>query len=431
MNRLQSLLSTWRGKLVALLLAFALVPIAVMLLTFTLFVTQAFEDNQMDNLRAIARSRSATIGEFALDRKQEVERIASLIASDVIELTPASLPRGQAEAMPGLRDEGALLEDDGAGTEGSLIESEDSAGADRGPRGLRDLREKLQLLLWDQSRVEELLVIDLDGRVIASTHQAHEGKDASELSYFKEGIASTYVQPVFRSPITGRLSMVVSTPILDGENEAAGVLAARLNLDRLFRIVNDAIGLGDTGEIVVGKIVSDHVVFMAPTRHDPNAALQRRIALGDPFARPIQDGASGLTGAARRDDYRGETVLAAWNRVPHLEWGLVAKRDRAEVMTPVARTRNLLVATAILLALLATFLSVAVARSLLRPLHELREAADRISKGDLDVQVSASGRDEIGQLASSFERMVSAIRFFQAEAQGELDEEEYDGEAPE
>ena len=37
--------------------------------------------------------------------------------------------------------------------------------------------------------------------------------------------------------------------------------------------------------------------------------------------------------------------------------------------------------------------------------------ADKISKGEMDVTIDVKSKDEIGDLAKSFERMVAAVRF--------------------
>lgn len=51
-----------------------------------------------------------------------------------------------------------------------------------------------------------------------------------------------------------------------------------------------------------------------------------------------------------------------------------------------------------------------IAESITKPLEELREVADRISHGDLDVSVDYASDDEIGDLADSFSRMVASIK---------------------
>jgi HAMP domain-containing protein len=53
-----------------------------------------------------------------------------------------------------------------------------------------------------------------------------------------------------------------------------------------------------------------------------------------------------------------------------------------------------------------------LASSITRPIRRLRDVADRVSTGDLqDVDISVDTRDEIGDLADAFRRMVVSIRF--------------------
>ena len=64
--------------------------------------------------------------------------------------------------------------------------------------------------------------------------------------------------------------------------------------------------------------------------------------------------------------------------------------------------------------IVAFFLS----RSIVRPIVQLSDAAEKVSMGDLAVNVEVKSNDEIGDLADSFGRMVTAYRFM-AEDEGE------------
>ncbi len=59
--------------------------------------------------------------------------------------------------------------------------------------------------------------------------------------------------------------------------------------------------------------------------------------------------------------------------------------------------------------LLAAFLSLALGRSLIHPLSELRETLDRLQAGDLQVQVPVESDDELGRLAASHNRLAATL----------------------
>lgn len=226
------------------------------------------------------------------------------------------------------------------------------------------------LLLWDQRDYEELLIINTQGIVLASTFNAHEGKSALNIDYFLKGMGSTYIQQVFLSPITAKLTMVVATPIKDANLRVIGVLAARLNLNNFFRLIGDQIGLGITGETLVAHKLDDKVVSVAPTRPDANTALNRTVKVGADIPKPF-----GVVKAMRH--------------------------------------KMLLMLISIFLAVL--IFSALISKTLVAPLKELKETADKISRGELDVKLSISSADEIGDLADSFERMIAAIKYFKEE----------------
>ena len=49
-------------------------------------------------------------------------------------------------------------------------------------------------------------------------------------------------------------------------------------------------------------------------------------------------------------------------------------------------------------------------RTLSRPIIQLTDAADRISVGELDVEIETTRKDEIGDLAEAISRMQDSIR---------------------
>jgi HAMP domain-containing protein len=423
---------TWRTKLLLLLLTFAVVPVLAQAAWDYLAMRRAFQTTSLESLQALARAKAQAIDQLITDRRTQVERIAGLLAPRIAAFeqlrTRAQTPA--VDGLPTLKDAEALPVT-GPAAEAPVSPDATPAAAMVGVAGvaLRPLRESLQLILWDQRHFEELMVIDLEGRVVASTYESHEGHDASALDYFKQGLGSTFVQPVFLSPVTDRLTMMVSTPVRDPGSGVVGVLAARLNLARFFEIVTDSTGLGQTGETVLGKLDGDRIVFMAPTRHDPEAALKRALpsdgSVGMPMARAVR----GQSGAGRGVDYREADVLAGWEPVPVLGFGVVVKVDRSEALDPAVRAGLRMLALLLPLVAAVGVVSWLASKALVRPLVDLRAATERISRGDFDVQLNISSRDEIGQLADSFDRMVAAIRYFRRHARPEDDEEEDDLDA--
>ena len=451
---------SWRSKLVLMMLLFSVGPVVTVAYLAFGILAETHESSTLRSLSALAKAKAQAIDQFTEIRRRDVERIASLLSPHLATLQKAELEQGgaakpPAQKLPQLKDAEALPQPGGAKPEEAFEPVKDAgakavdakgdkkaatephAGArmvapepakkdDDVGEAFSALKQTLGLILWDQKEFEELVVIDPAGRVVASTFEGHEGRNATELEYFKNGRKATYVQPVFSSPITEQLTMMIATPIRNEKLETIGVLAARLNLRRFFQLINDTTGLGDTGETVVAKKIGDNVVFMAPTRNDSEAALKRKIAVGSDHARALQEAARGQSGSGDHRDYREVDTYAAWQSVPSLEWGLLTKIDRGEAMAAVDLARDRILILTVVAVLLIIPASMAVSRALVQPLKDLKDATDRLSRGDFAVTLDIRSKDEIGDLADSFERMVAAIKFFREQSRQAEEEAEYE-----
>jgi methyl-accepting chemotaxis protein len=65
--------------------------------------------------------------------------------------------------------------------------------------------------------------------------------------------------------------------------------------------------------------------------------------------------------------------------------------------------------------LLGMTMSYTLARAILTPVNHLKEVAENVSMGNLEISVRRYSEDEIGDLADSFSRMVAAVKYFRME----------------
>lgn len=81
------------------------------------------------------------------------------------------------------------------------------------------------------------------------------------------------------------------------------------------------------------------------------------------------------------------------------------------------RSVPLVVGVAIAGFFFALTMSLLLSRAILLPVEHLKDVAENVSMGNLGIAVRRFSNDEIGDLADSFSRMVTAVRFFQSEAE--------------
>lgn len=83
--------------------------------------------------------------------------------------------------------------------------------------------------------------------------------------------------------------------------------------------------------------------------------------------------------------------------------------NNADIFSPVQELKTILITAASLSILLVIFLTFSLARNITIPLKELTMGARVIAEGDLSQRVHVQSRDELGQLARSFNEMASSL----------------------
>ena len=92
------------------------------------------------------------------------------------------------------------------------------------------------------------------------------------------------------------------------------------------------------------------------------------------------------------------------------EWTIVVEQDADEILAPIYAVRNVMTATAILLILIGALVAYLLSSSIVRPLAKLSEITQSVANGDLNAKVEHVSNDEIGQLSTSINAMISNLR---------------------
>jgi serine phosphatase RsbU (regulator of sigma subunit) len=211
-----------------------------------------------------------------------------------------------------------------------------------------------------------------------------------------------------RYPMDWQPAAFVVAPIAR-ESKLLGAIALRLDDSELQRVVGDYAGLGETGETELAVKSHDKALIVMPRRHDPDGAFVRARPITDPPSSPTQLAVLGYRGQGRHVDYRGKEVLAVWRYVPALNAGLSVKIDAAEAFAPIAHLKLVAMAAGGALVLLVMLAAVSVARALSEPIARLTTMTSRIAAGDLSQRVEVAARNEVGDLAQSFNRMAGQL----------------------
>lgn len=231
--------------------------------------------------------------------------------------------------------------------------------------------------------------------------------DISSRDYFIEALATgrtAYSQPMVTQG-TNVATIMLAAPVW-GERgtEAVGVVAFSVTLDFLQQLV-EAMSLDGHG---YGWLINNAgvVVGHPDASYIGSGEITAQIAALQPIVQQMLAGKSGV------DTYRLDKTrkLIAFAPVEQNGWSIAVEAGLSDLLGVVTR---MLVATIIAMVICSAagvVLAYWLAASLSKPVVELQRSAEQVSAGDLTAEISVERRDEIGLLASSFNKMVSSLR---------------------
>ncbi|OPY68738.1 MAG: putative diguanylate cyclase YegE [Syntrophorhabdaceae bacterium PtaU1.Bin034] len=229
-------------------------------------------------------------------------------------------------------------------------------------------------------------------------------------AYFQKVLATG--RAVVSNPVVSHQSklpiVVIASPVKKGDF-IVGVVGCAIPIDYLSQQISNVVPLytksvfivqGDGTTIIHAdrKLVLKHNAFKDP-QVDPS--------LKDVVGRMI----SHKKGVAKYV-YDNIPKYLAFTPVPGSDWSLAINVPVRDVLGQLSPVNRLIVGTPIFVVILTSILiGFLLIVFIVRPITNLRDKISMVECGDLDTQVEHVSRDEIGQLADSFNRMVKTIKY--------------------
>ena len=253
---------------------------------------------------------------------------------------------------------------------------------------------------------DRICILNLDGIVVASTDESFFGKDVSDKEFFIEGKEKESINFVEEN---GELKIFTTGPlILDGDVIGVGITVVD---DReLEEIIKDRTGLGETGEVLVAtqEMNERNYLFERVFENEALGQQTESAVSAEPMRQALGGNEISFDNAL---DYRDEPVMAVSQYIAVADMGLVAKIDRAEIL---GSYHQLLVDYSIMIGMLIVIISVIigffVSRLISKPIKNLIQTVDTITKGQLDIQLNKSNIAEIQSLSNSLNRVLASLK---------------------
>jgi len=264
----------------------------------------------------------------------------------------------------------------------------------------------------------EIFLLDKDtGKILFSTDESRIGKIESNREYFTNGKKETYIQKFFYSEDLQEPTAVIASPILDNNQKLIAVLAGRINLVEINKMMMENNGLGATGETY---LVNQFNFFISqPSTAQENLVFKKTI-----FTQTTNECLAGKSNPGFYDDYKKIPVLGLYKWLPEHQLCLIAEIDQKEAFAPIYRFRNFVIIVYLFILLGAILVISLFTKTLIQPLNELVKATEIISQGNLDYKIDIKNNyDETAVLAESFNQMTETIKQSRAEVDKKVTEQ--------
>ncbi len=276
-------------------------------------------------------------------------------------------------------------------------------------------------LVGDDQSEDEIVRRALQPNVLASPQIVpreellREGQDLAEQAYL-EFIPTPKAAARPENKETSGLMLKAAATVISENDEPMGVLYGGILLNRNYEIVDRVKEIVFREEKYKGRETGTATIFQGDLRISTNVTDQEgKRAIGtrvsEEVKRAVLDGGRPWNDRAFvvRDWY-----ITAYEPIKNIEDKIIGILYVGTLEKPYLDTANRVMLTFTVLALLSVILLLVIlyfaTTSIIRPLQGMVVATQQIAKGDLDHKVEVQSRDEVGDLAASFNQMTEKLK---------------------
>lgn len=219
-----------------------------------------------------------------------------------------------------------------------------------------------------------IVIADADGKILATSPENLNLKNQMLNSVGgKEALAEK--KPIISSPyvgLSGRLIIMISTPIFDENQNYLGLVGGSLYLEEV-NILHELLGehFYEDGSNVYVVNQSGQIIY----HHD-----SKRILDSVKNNKVVQDVLKGENGASQVVNTKGTDMLAGYASIPNAGWGIVAQRETNASIQPAESMMKTMFLASLPLLLVSLIVIFAISKKIARPLNQLAFYAEHNSE---------------------------------------------------
>ncbi len=274
------------------------------------------------------------------------------------------------------------------------------------------VQEELQSLIQNQGDTlftEILLIRISNGLVVSSTNPEHRGRIFENLPPIRSSEIQTY--PIYDDPIFNpdSLGLYSLSPLRVAGSQPDFYLLGVNSGSKVVQLIEDlqvfwqrrGVYRIERGKTALA--LSPDLIFELPRYATSLSKLEN-------IDHPIfQTSISDEAGTLQYEGSDNQPVLSAYQWIPDWNLALVVELPTSEIFTALADLAPFMAILIFLAAVITLSVAFVVTNRMLQPLTSLAEFANQISLGEWHYRVPEDRDDELGELATSLNRMAQEL----------------------
>ena len=278
----------------------------------------------------------------------------------------------------------------------------------------RELKEMANIFKekYGYSLLGEIFVTNKYGANIAMTGKTTNYRQNDEEWWQRAKKKGLYIKDIEYDESAGAYSTDIIIRVDDKDGNFAGVIKVVLNIAEAINIVKEfEVSLKSYNAIRYYLLTKEGNLIYSGRDYK---YMENVFGLFPELWKPK----IGYTGKyISKDDNQNDilTVYAhskGYKDYEGLGWIFLMEYKTKDIFNPVSESRNKILIASLAVAMLAVLMGFFISRSIVKPIRKLRDATTEIGKGNMDTQIIFKTKDEIGQLAASFNSMVKNLQDF-------------------
>ncbi|MBP1924285.1 methyl-accepting chemotaxis protein [Sedimentibacter acidaminivorans] len=238
--------------------------------------------------------------------------------------------------------------------------------------------------------------------ITSSKTIVNEDVDVTKKVYYKtiqDGLI--HISEPYVALNTGNMTVALSAPVTVN-NQIVGEVCIDIEIVDLEKITGDN-KFGETGFFTL--LTGDNNIAYSK---DKDKILKNVTEVG--FDERLLTAIKEKNTEAIEYEVDGEKCIGIVNEIGDTGWKLIVSISDDEFSAAVEKLSMGIVRNFLIVGILLLILIFIMITKMTKPIKDIQEVADKLAKGDLDVEINVSSNDEIGKLAQSISSLTDRLK---------------------